>query len=467
MSASIDTRPSEHSEGSGNDRKRIDYFYDALIGNFNYGEGHPMRPHRVRLTHNLVVRYGLFQHLNIFRPRPASKADLNEFHSDDYLHFLSHLTPDNMQEVSEQLDRFNLGADCPVFDGMFEYCQAYTGGSIGGAARLNQGCSDIVINWSGGMHHAKKGEASGFCYVNDIVLAILELLKVHSRVLYVDIDIHHGDGVEEAFYLTNRVMTLSFHQCGGGFFPGTGHLNDTGHKSGKNYSLNFPLLAGMDDASYASIFKPVVEKVMAHFQPGAVVLCCGADSLSGDRVGCWNLSIRGHAQCLELMKSFNVPLLVLGGGGYTIRNVSRCWAFETARLLDQNISDNVPWHEYMDYYAPDYKLHVPVSNMENENTPSSLEKTKLYILEALSRVEHAPSVQLQTGQPGTRRNPDTFGAEDSEEDDDEWALETRGVGGKRCHLAEFFDEAFAGDRMDADRLSPGDFDEPPSDDERL
>ena len=147
MSASIDTRPSEHSEGSGNDRKRIDYFYDALIGNFNYGEGHPMRPHRVRLTHNLVVRYGLFQHLNIFRPRPASKADLNEFHSDDYLHFLSHLTPDNMQEVSEQLDRFNLGADCPVFDGMFEYCQAYTGGSIGGAARLNQGCSDIVINW--------------------------------------------------------------------------------------------------------------------------------------------------------------------------------------------------------------------------------------------------------------------------------------------------------------------------------
>ena len=164
MSASIDTRPSEHTEGTGNDRKRIDYFYDALIGNFNYGEGHPMRPHRVRLTHDLVVRYGLFQHLNIFRPKPASKADLNEFHSDDYLHFLSHLTPDNMQEVTGQLDRFNLGADCPVFDGMFEYCQAYTGGSIGGAARLNQGCSDIVINWSGGMHHAKKGEASGFCY---------------------------------------------------------------------------------------------------------------------------------------------------------------------------------------------------------------------------------------------------------------------------------------------------------------
>ena len=142
-----------------------------------------------------------------------------------------------------------------------EYCQTYTGGSISGAARINQGCSDIVLNWSGGMHHAKKGEASGFCYVNDIVLAILELLKVHPRVLYIDIDIHHGDGVEEAFYLTNRVMTLSFHQSGGAFFPGTGHLNDLGAKSGTNYSLNFPLLAGMDDASYESIFKPVVAKV--------------------------------------------------------------------------------------------------------------------------------------------------------------------------------------------------------------
>ena len=216
------SRASEHSEGVGNNRKRVDYFYDALIGNFNYGEGHPMRPHRVRLTHHLMVNYGLFQHVNVFRPKPASKADLNAFHSDEYIRFLSDLTPDNMEGMISQLERYNLGADCPVFDGLYEYCQAYTGGSISGAARLNQGCSDIVLNWSGGMHHAKKGEASGFCYVNDIVLAILELLKVHPRVLYIDIDIHHGDGVEEAFYLTNRVMTLSFHQAGGNFFPGTG-----------------------------------------------------------------------------------------------------------------------------------------------------------------------------------------------------------------------------------------------------
>ena len=314
------------AEGSGSNRLRIDYFYDAQIGNFHYGEGHPMRPHRVRLTHHLVVNYGLYKHMNIFRPKLASRADMNAFHSDEYLRFLNDITPENMSESLSQLERYNLGADCPVFDGLYEYCQTYTGGSISGAARINQGCSDVVLNWAGGMHHAKKGEASGFCYTNDIVLAILELLKVHPRVLYIDIDIHHGDGVEEAFYLTNRVMTLSFHQSGGNFFPGTGHANDVGAKSGKNYSLNFPLHAGMDDQAYQFIFKPVVDKVMESFRPGTVVLCCGADSLSGDRVGCWNLSIKGHAACLEHMKTFNVPLLVLGGGGYTIRNVSRCWA---------------------------------------------------------------------------------------------------------------------------------------------
>jgi len=303
--------------------------------------------------------------------------------------------------------------------------------------------------------------------VNDIVLAILELLKVHPRVLYIDIDIHHGDGVEEAFYVTNRVMTLSFHQSGGNFFPGTGHVDDQGAKTGKNYSLNIPLLAGMDDASYESIFKPIVQKVMAHFQPGAVVMCCGADSLSGDRVGCWNMSIKGHAQCLELMKTFNVPLLVLGGGGYTIRNVSRCWAYETARLVDQSISDTVPWHDYMEYYAPDYKLHMPTSNMENQNSPASLEKLKARILQSLSHVEHAPSVQIQTGQPGTRRNPDAFGADDSDADDD-WTADVRVSSGRRSHLAEFFDgEPIDGDKLDTDRLGLRDFEEPPSEDDEL
>jgi len=139
---------------------------------------------------------------------------------------------------------------------MLTFSQIYTGGSIDGARLINMGQADIAVNWGGGLHHAKKIEASGFCYVNDIVLGALELLKYHNRVLYIDIDVHHGDGVEEAFYLTNRVMTLSFHRYGD-FFPGTGSIGDIGEDDGRNYAMNVPLKKGIDDENYTNIFKTV------------------------------------------------------------------------------------------------------------------------------------------------------------------------------------------------------------------
>ena len=129
--------------------RRVSYFYDAEIGNFHYGQGHPMKPHRVRMTHNLVVNYGLYRMMEVFRPKPVNAALLTRFHSDDYVNFLKIITPDNMHEYLRQLQRFNVGEDCPVFDGLFEFCQLYTSGSIGGAVRLNQQWSDVVINWAG------------------------------------------------------------------------------------------------------------------------------------------------------------------------------------------------------------------------------------------------------------------------------------------------------------------------------
>ncbi|CAN0266767.1 unnamed protein product [Laminaria digitata] len=195
---------------AGGNKRRVSYFYDAEIGNYHYGQGHPMKPHRVRMTHNLVVNYGLYRQMEVFRPKPISSQHMTRFHSDDYINFLRVITQDNMQHNYTQLQRFNVGEDCPVFDGLFEFCQLYTSGSIGGAIRLNNKQSDVVINWAGGLHHAKKSEASGFCYVNDCVLAILELLKTHQRVLYIDIDIHHGDGVEVRFSSFTELLEAIF-----------------------------------------------------------------------------------------------------------------------------------------------------------------------------------------------------------------------------------------------------------------
>ena len=179
----------------------------------------------------------------------------------------------------------------------------------------------------------------------DIVLGILELLRYKQRVLYIDIDVHHGDGVEEAFYTTDRVMTVSFHKYGE-YFPGTGELRDIGVGAGKHYAVNFPLRDGIDDRSYKGIFEPIIQKVMEYYRPEAIVLQCGGDSLSGDRLGCFNLSMRGHANCVNFVKSFNLPVLVLGGGGYTMRNVSRTWAYETGLLVNQDMPNELPFNDY-------------------------------------------------------------------------------------------------------------------------
>ncbi|KAJ7546520.1 hypothetical protein O6H91_08G042800 [Diphasiastrum complanatum] len=140
---------------------------------------------------------------------------------------------------------------------------------------------------------------------------------------------------------------------------------------------------------------------MEVFQPGAVVLQCGADSLSGDRLGCFNLSVKGHAECVRFMRSFNVPLLLLGGGGYTIQNVARCWCYETGIAVGVELDDELPYNDYYGYFGPDYTLHVAPSNMENRNTKSDLEFTRKYLVENLSRLHHAPSVPFQERPPDT------------------------------------------------------------------
>ncbi|KAI1328938.1 histone deacetylase RpdA/Rpd3 [Xylariaceae sp. FL0255] len=374
--------------------KKVAYFYDSDIGNFAYVAGHPMKPHRIRLAHSLIMNYGVYKKMEIYRAKPATRLEMTQFHTDEYIDFLQRVSPENMEQYQREQSKFNVGDDCPVFDGLFEFCGISAGGSMEGAARLNRQKCDIAVNWAGGLHHAKKSEASGFCYVNDIVLGILELLRFNKRVLYIDIDVHHGDGVEEAFYTTDRVMTVSFHKYGE-YFPGTGELRDIGIGSGKYYSVNFPLRDGIDDTSYKSIFEPVIHSVMEFYRPDAVVLQCGGDSLSGDRLGCFNLSMEGHANCVKFVKSFNLPTLVLGGGGYTMRNVARTWAYETGLLVDAHMEKTLPFNEYYEYYAPDYELGVRASNMENANSPEYLEKIKNQLIDNLRRTAHVPSVQMQ------------------------------------------------------------------------
>jgi histone deacetylase 1/2 len=390
-----------------------------------------MKPHRLKLAHHLILSYGLYRNMSVYRPHLASASEMAAFHTEDYVSFLNRISPDNLRNFTAAMSKFNAGefTDCPVFDGLFEFCQIVAGSSIDAAIKLNNDAADIAINWSGGLHHAKKAEASGFCYVHDIVLSILELLKVHSRVLYIDIDIHHGDGVEEAFYTTDRVMTVSFHKYGD-FFPGTGSANDKGAREGHGYAVNAPLQAGMTDESYHKVFKPVMSKVMEIFRPGAVVLQCGADSLTGDRLGCFNMTLKGHAECVKYMKTFGVPLLLLGGGGYTIRNVARCWAYETSVALNMDISNEIPYNDYFEYYSPDFKLHLTPAPQENMNNDKTIEAVRVDLLRQLQGLQGAPSVQMQEVPPPFLTKREVGGDNDGGGEDVMWD-DTGTIGGEQ------------------------------------
>lgn len=403
---------------------RVAYFYEPDVGNFHYGIGHPMKPHRLSLTHDLVINYGLYKKMEVYRPYQASAHDMCRFHSEDYIRFLQRVTSKNVNVSGSSAAKFSVGEDCPVFPGLYDFCSIYTGASLEGAIKLNHKACDIAINWAGGLHHAKKFEASGFCYVNDIVIAILELLKYHSRVLYIDIDIHHGDGVQEAFYLTDRVMTLSFHKYGNAFFPGTGDMYESGADDGKFYSLNVPLKDGIDDQGYMQLFKPIVEAVIQRYNPTCIVLQCGADSLALDRLGCFNLNIKGHGECVRFVRTFNIPMLVLGGGGYTIRNVARCWTYETSILVDECISEKIPTStEYLDYFGPDFSLCPEMNgSFPNSNTKQYLDNIKQTIMDHLKCIAGAPSVQMQDVPPDllsleetTESNPDTRTSQEEED----------------------------------------------------
>lgn len=417
-------------------RPRVCYFHDQDVGRYYYGAGHPMKPHRLALTHDLVLNYGLHKYMKVYRPHRATYEEMEAFHSKEYLDFLRRVTPENQSLFHDQMKMFNVGDDCPVFDGMYDYCKIYAGASLDAAVKLNTGACDVAVSWSGGLHHARLDEASGFCYVNDIVLAILEMLKTYGRILYIDIDIHHGDGVQDAFYSTDRVMAVSFHKYGNGFFPGTGALDELGAQTGRYYSVNVPLLDGIDDHGYLGLFRPVIQHVMDFYRPHAVVLQCGADSLNCDRLGRFNLSLAGHGECVRFVKSFGLPTLVLGGGGYTIKNVSRCWTNETAIVLGQEISNDLPFTEYMEYFAPDFQLHPPVAKtIANDNTPSYMHFVRQSVVENLRSLACAPSVEMHYVPP-----PIFF------DDDAEWQCNPderesqREVDMRVESLAEYYDD---------------------------
>lgn len=273
---------------------KVEYFYNPQYGAVWYGDQHPMKPLRMTLTHELLKHTGVLKspNLTFHVHRPLKRSAMARFHQDDYLDFLARCTRPNEIITLKETDKY-LTRDCPPFGTAGYFSALSCGGSYAAADAIANHRCNVAIHWGGGLHHARRTSASGFCYTNDIVIAILRLLETFQRVMYVDIDIHHGDGVEEAFYTTDRVLTFSLHKFGD-FFPGTGDLGDIGALRGRGHALNFPLRDGItDDAYLRSAFVPVFDAAVEAYRPEAIVLQCGGDSLAGDALGSFNLSSSG------------------------------------------------------------------------------------------------------------------------------------------------------------------------------
>ncbi|OCK76432.1 histone deacetylase 3 [Lepidopterella palustris CBS 459.81] len=392
----------------------VSFHYNPNVEYHHFGSSHPMKPWRLTLTKQLILAYGLEYTMELHEPRPATLDELAIFHDREYLSFLKNITPQNMESADNQAHILSFGFggesnDCPVFDGLWNYVSLYSGASLHAADSLLNAQSNIAINWSGGLHHAKKNAASGFCYVNDIVLAIQHLLTQNQRVLYIDIDVHHGDGVEQAFESTDRVFTLSYHKFGfdkynNPFFPGTGAITEMGPSDpanrGKGHTLNIPIEDGIDDEQYMWLFRTITGAVNEKYRPNAIVLQCGADSLGGDRLGKFNLNIKAHGYCVEFVKGFDKPLLLIGGGGYTPRNVARTWCHETAVCVGATLHNNLPTHlPYLQAFQGEENgggvLYPDLHNTkrhENVNSVAKLNSIVRSAFENLRYIEGAPSV---------------------------------------------------------------------------
>jgi acetoin utilization protein AcuC len=293
---------------------------------YDFGD-HPLNPIRLDLTIRLARELGVLDRLDITAPEPADETQLLTIHDADYLAAV--------RTASEHPDfsGFGLGTtDDPVFAGMYEASALVAGGSAQAALRMWNGEVDHAVNIAGGLHHAMRDHASGFCIFNDVVLAIRTLLDAGvSKIAYVDIDVHHGDGVQAAFYDDPRVLTVSLHQDPRTLFPGTGLPSEIGSGQAEGSAVNLALPPGTGDAGWLRAFRAVVPGAVRAFAPQVLVTQCGCDTHHEDPLANLELTIDGQRSAIAALHALAHEVaggkwVAFGGGGYgLIRCVPRTW----------------------------------------------------------------------------------------------------------------------------------------------
>ena len=295
---------------------RAAFVYNDALSRHVLREDHPLRATRLCHTYDLLDRYGAFnlEGSTLLEPRPDTEAELLTFQTTEYVEAVKSLSRGE-EAYSPSKYNFSAAGDNPIFKGMYEASILSTGASLVAAEWVADRQVDVAFNVSGGLHHAAAGHASGFCVFNDPAIAIHHLLAQGLRVAYADVDAHHGDGVQDAFYGTSRVLTISLHESGRFLFPGTGFVEDMGVGEGEGFSVNLPLYPYTGDVTYLWAFQEVVPPLIKAFKPDVLATQLGIDSYHNDPLTHLSLTSQGYLSVVKEFASIGLPWLTLGGGG--------------------------------------------------------------------------------------------------------------------------------------------------------
>jgi acetoin utilization protein AcuC len=324
-------------------RRTLAYVYSDEFLKYDFGPGHPLTPTRLKLTYELSRAKGLFESQNIviLPPRVAAEEEVKLFHSEEYVSLVK-----KMSKVGRGL--LDLG-DTPAFKGVYEASAMTVGATLDAVDAVMNGQADHGMNISGGLHHAHEDRASGFCVFNDPAVAVVYLKRKYhlERVMYFDMDAHHGDGVMYGFYADPGVLDVDFHEDGHYLFPGTGFTFETGEKEGEGFKANFPVVPGTGDEPYLTGFREVVPSLIHAYKPEFIIAQCGADSHADDMLAHLQLTTRAYEEIIHTLHKLahevaSGRMIALGGGGYNPASVARCWTLVAALLGEVNPTNDVP-----------------------------------------------------------------------------------------------------------------------------
>jgi acetoin utilization protein AcuC len=336
--------------------------WDKSLLGYDLGGEHPFNPVRLELTIRLATELGVLDGVPLLVPDRAGEDELLRIHSSEYLEAVKQ-APMVGWDVGHGLGT----ADNPVFSDMHDASALVVGSTLLAARKIAEGEALRAVNIAGGLHHAMRDHASGFCVYNDCAVAISWLLDHgFDRVAYIDTDVHHGDGVQTAFYDDPRVLTVSLHQHPFTLWPGTGYSAEVGTGGAEGTAVNIPLPPRTKDAGWLRAFHAVVPSLIAEFQPQILVTQCGVDSHEEDQLADLSLSVDGHRAIYNELRTLadehaGGKWIAVGGGGYQlIRVVPRSWTHLLATVLNRDVAPETPlppvWQDTVRRAAPHAEL---------------------------------------------------------------------------------------------------------------